>query len=318
MESSPPTRTVPSSPLRPAQADVPGFQPGTSAITAPEYPTGQRVVAPGDLPGHVRAPHRFLRSPATYLLLGLNVAVFLLMVRSGVNGMLPSPLQLIHFGANNATLVLHGQWWRLVTAMFVHVGFAHLATNMWCLWNLGMLGEPLLGFSGMLAVYLLTGAAGNLLSLAASVLSELLVNSPLFSLIQWIGASMDQVGAGASGAVFGIAGILIVLLSNSRLAQPRNGNTGIPIRELAALRRSVINFAGINLLIGLGSAFLPLIRIDNMAHLGGFACGLAMGVPLLPRMTSGRRLYLQRQKLVFAMSALLLGLVGFWISKLHG
>ncbi len=48
--------------------------------------------------------------------------------------------------------------------MFVHVGILHLAVNMWCLWNLGLLAEPLMGSAGVLAVYLLTGAAGNLLS----------------------------------------------------------------------------------------------------------------------------------------------------------
>ena len=57
-----------------------------------------------------------------------------------------------------------GEWWRIVTAMFVHVGILHLATNMWCLWNLGLLAEPLMGSFGVMAVYILTGAAGNLLS----------------------------------------------------------------------------------------------------------------------------------------------------------
>ena len=261
---------------------------------------------------------RFLRSPATYLLIGINAAVFLWMVRRGVSPLLPEPEQLLRFGANNAGLVLHGQWWRIITAMFVHVGIAHLLTNMWCLWNLGLLGEPLLGFFGVCAVYLLTGAAGNLLSLAAGILSELLERTPLFFLVRWTGAGMDQVGAGASGAVFGIAGILIVLLSNRRLAEFRADRPGIPLRELQALRRSVVNFAGINLLIGLGSTFLPLIRIDNMAHMGGFGCGLFIGLPLLSQMTNGRRLYLQRQRLTFAGSALILALLGAWLSKLHG
>jgi hypothetical protein len=61
-------------------------------------------------------------------------------------------------------VLIGGEWWRIVTAMFVHVGILHLATNMWCLWNLGLLAEPLMGSAGVLAVYILTGAAGNLLS----------------------------------------------------------------------------------------------------------------------------------------------------------
>ena len=62
------------------------------------------------------------------------------------------------------------QWWRLLTATFVHVGLLHIATNMWCLWNLGLLGEPLLGPVGLIAVYLITGIAGNLLSLCSNVI----------------------------------------------------------------------------------------------------------------------------------------------------
>jgi len=271
---------------------------------APEYPTGAAVTAPENLPGRGRSRgyQRFLSAPATYLLLAINIGVFLAMVHAGVNPKMPSEASLMHFGANNAEAVLHGQWWRVVTAMFVHVGLFHLATNMWCLWNLGLLGEPLLGFLGMVSVYLLTGAAGNLLSVAYNVVFQ----------------NYGEVGAGASGAVFGIAGILIVLLSNRRLSDARNGRPSVPAGELRQLRKSVINFAGINLLIGLGSVFLPLVRIDNMAHLGGFLSGLAIGVPLLSQMTTGRRRYLQRQKLTFAASALALALFGAWISKLRG
>ena len=171
-------------------------------------------------------------------------------------------------------LILGGQWWRLLTAIFVHVGLLHIATNMWCLWNLGLLGEPLLGPFGLAAVYVLTGVAGNLLSLAYNVSFR----------------HPEAVGAGASGAVFGIAGILIVLLSNHKLP--------IPWCELQRLRRSVIQFAGLNLVIGIAANFTSIVNIDNFAHVGGFLCGLAMGLPLIPRMTSGRTRYLNRQKLL--------------------
>ena len=104
-------------------------------------------------------------APATYLLVGINCAVFLVMVLSGVSAGNPTVDQLMHWGANNAGAVLFGgEWWRIVTAMFVHVGILHLATNMWCLWNLALLAEPLMGSVGVVAVYILTGAAGNLLS----------------------------------------------------------------------------------------------------------------------------------------------------------
>ena len=187
--------------------------------------------------------------------------------------------------------------------MFVHIGILHLATNMWCLWNLGLLGEPLLGAMGITSVYLLTGAAGNLLSVAASVLAELLSGTRLGWLIHWTGANMGEVGAGASGAVFGIAGILIVLLSNKRLP--------IPWTELKRLRSSVIRFSVINLIIGGATLFAGPIRIDNSAHLGGFLSGLALGPGLVPRMTAGRVRYLSRQKIVFFAAAFVLSLLGY-------
>jgi rhomboid protease GluP len=233
-----------------------------------------------------------LVTPGTYLLLGINCAVYLWMVLTGVSPSEPTVGNLIHFGAAQATLILHGQWYRLITATFVHVGLLHIATNMWCLWNLGLLGEPLLGPFGLVAVYFLTGIAGNLLSLFINVLTR-----------------DNSVGAGASGAVFGIAGILIVLLSNKKLP--------IPWSELKRLRKSVIWFAAINLLIGGATLFVPVVRIDNFAHLGGFLSGLALGVPLLARMTSGRTRYLQRQKFTFAGAAFCLALFGYWIANLH-
>ena len=235
-----------------------------------------------------------LRTPGTYFLLGINIAVFGWMVLHGVSPRDPTSDQLLHFGATNTELIiLHGQWYRLFTATFVHVGLLHIATNMWCLWNLGLLGEPLLGPVGLVAVYMITGVAGNLLSLGFNVARHDYVS----------------VGAGASGAVFGIAGILIVLLSNKKLP--------IPQLELKRLRRSVIQFAVLNLVIGLGTVFTNIIRIDNFAHVGGFLSGLALGVPLVPRMTSGRTRYLARQKLTFGFAAFLLILFGYFIAKLR-
>ena len=85
--------------------------------------------------------------------MGINCAVFLAMVAHGVSLCSPTPDQLMHWGANNAgSVLIGGEWWRIVTAMFVHVGILHLATNMWCLWNLGLLAEPLMGSFGVLAL----------------------------------------------------------------------------------------------------------------------------------------------------------------------
>jgi rhomboid protease GluP len=183
-------------------------------------------------------------------------------VGNGVSIGTPTTEQLMHWGANNAgSVLINGEWWRIVTAMFVHVGILHLATNMWCLWNLGMLAEPLMGSAGVLAVYVLTGAAGNLLSTDINW---------LWPIRDGTGGVFFPAGAGASGAVFGIAGALIVLLKSNRLP--------VPPEELKKLRKSVIYFAALNLVLGLsisgGNLFLHSgLNIDNMAHLGGFSQG---------------------------------------------
>jgi rhomboid protease GluP len=239
-------------------------------------------------------------APGTYLLLAINIAVYVWMVAQHVNWLKPTDYDLLRYGANEPWLVLHGESWRLLTATFVHVGFWHIAANMWCLWNLGILGEPLIGPFGMVAVYMLTGIAGNLLSMAWSVGLA----------VVWYHNSdpLIQIGAGASGAVFGIAGILIVLLSNRALP--------FPWEELRRLRSMVIKFAAINLVIGLSTMIVNFgIRIDNFAHIGGFLGGLALGVPLVPRMTAGRARYLARQKVTFAVACFVLALFGYFIAR---
>jgi rhomboid protease GluP len=240
-------------------------------------------------------------APGTYVLLVANIAVYVWMITHGVNWSSPGDYALLRYGANEPWLVLHGEWYRLLTATFVHVGFAHIACNMWCLWNLGILGEPLIGPWGMVAVYMLTGIAGNLLSMAWNVGLA----------VAWYHNSdpLNQIGAGASGAVFGIAGILIVLLSNRALP--------FPWEELRRLRSMVIKFAAINLVIGLSTMVFNFgVRIDNFAHIGGFLSGLALGVPLAPRMTAGRQRYFARQKLTFAVACFVLAVFGYWIANL--
>jgi rhomboid protease GluP len=120
------------------------------------------------------------------------------------------------------------------------------------------------------------------------------------------------VGAGASGAVFGIAGILILLLNGPHLPFPRE--------ELRRLRRSVIYFAAINLAIGASTLlYSGGIKIDNMAHLGGFLSGMALGLPLAPVLGTGKGRYLRRQRVAFAVLAGILvlfayGVLRFWKS----
>jgi membrane associated rhomboid family serine protease len=130
----------------------------------PGYDGDSGPIRPG--PPRPARGNRWASAPATYTLVGINCAVYLAMVLRGVSPSNPTVAELVHWGANFGVYVLErGQWWRLLTAAFVHIGILHLATNMWCLWNLGLLGEPLLGPAGVIAVYGLTGIAGNLLSI---------------------------------------------------------------------------------------------------------------------------------------------------------
>ncbi|MGB8260187.1 MAG: rhomboid family intramembrane serine protease [Terracidiphilus sp.] len=267
---------------------------------------GPQVLPPdeGYIPPPARRPRPMWQvSPATYILVGINCAVFLYMVASHVSPISPTPEQLIHFGADHAGYVLRGgDWWRIVTAMFVHVGIIHLATNMWCLWNLGLLAEPLMGSAGLLAAYILTGAAGNLLSTMMNW---------FYPLADGAGGVAYPVGAGASGAVFGIAGVLIVLLKSPLLP--------VPPLELKKLRKSVITFAAINLVIGFASMAPGVgVHIDNMAHLGGFSCGLLFAVPLVPRLGAPRRQFLVRRRVAVVAVAALLTLFAFYLDQLPG
>jgi rhomboid protease GluP len=254
-------------------------------------------------------------TPATYLLVGINCLVFLAMTARGVHPMSPTTIQLMHWGADNAGAVLqYGEWWRIVTAMFVHVGIVHLAFNMWCLWNLCLLAEPLMGSAGVVTVYILTGAAGNLLS----TLVNWWLNYPdwakfhsSMTMVQVL--SLFPAGAGASGAVFGIAGALIILLKSHRLP--------VPPLELKKLRKSVIYFAVINLVLGLSISFGTMVAhsglsIDNMAHLGGFSCGLLFAAPMVPRIGSPRDLFLFRLRIATIMVVGVLVLFGFYLAQL--
>jgi rhomboid protease GluP len=257
---------------------------------------GPRGVASAP-PSSRRSAFRWASAPATYTLVAINCAVYLAMVLTGVSARDPSIDDLLRWGANSGPYVLLAhQWWRLLTAAFVHAGPLHIATNMWCLWNLGLLGEPLLGAFGTLAVYVLTGVSGNLLSVALH---------PGVS-----NAHPGIVGVGASGAVFGLAGVLIVLLKSPLLP--------VPPGELRQLRRSVIYFAVLNFVLGAGSLFVGgIIRIDNMAHLGGFLCGLALGAVLAPRIGAPRNKFLFRRRIAYGgmlvlLIALARGISSFW------
>jgi len=264
----------------------------------PQYGYGPQTPQPPPPP---RPRRRWAMAPGTYSLVGINCAVYLLMVLNRVSPTMPDTDSLMRWGANHAgAVLLDGQWWRIVTAMFVHGGILHLALNMWCLWNLGLLAEPLMGSFGVIAAYLLTGAAGNLLS-------------NLYNWIHYRPSGPFPAAVGASGAVFGIAGALIVLLKSPRLP--------VPALELKKLRRSVIYFAVINLVIGLSinvgtSHYGAGIAVDNFAHLGGCASGLLFAVPMVPRIGSPRESFVFRRRVAVGMVTGILVLFGYYLSTL--
>jgi membrane associated rhomboid family serine protease/Flp pilus assembly protein TadD len=187
--------------------------------------------------------YRFRISP-TSALIAVNLLIFLLMWSTGTPLFKPSSEQILEWGGNYAPLTLSGQWWRLLTSIFVHIGVVHIAVNMWCLYELGGLAEELYGDWSFLALYILTGVAGS---------------------IAGVGRNVIVVTAGSSGAIFGLAGALIASLSLGRFSIPR--------RELIIALGSLVAFAAYNLAYG-------FLRggIDNGAHVGGLICGLLAGI----------------------------------------
>lgn len=195
-------------------------------------------------PGNsVRVPLPMYNPLWTYIFLGINVLVFLAMTVSGGS---ENALVLIRFGAKYNPLVAAGEYWRLLSAGFVHIGIIHLAFNSYALYSFGMGIEQRYGAFRFPALYLLSALAGNVASfLGPSTLS-----------------------AGASGAIFGLVGASIAYFLVYR---NRFGQWG---RQQL---RSVLTVAALNLFLG---ATIP--GIDNRAHIGGLLAGLALGWAYCP------------------------------------
>jgi len=191
----------------------------------------------------------------TPLLLGLNVVVFGLMLVGGVHPLSPAADSLIHWGANYGPKTTNGEWWRMFTAMFLHIGVLHLLFNMVAFWSVGGLMERLLGTGGFVVLYLLSGLLGSGASLA------------------W---NPFVVSAGASGAIFGLYGGLLGFLMQHREAASH--------AFLPALRTNTLAFLGFNLVYG----FIQE-GIDMAAHLGGLAGGFLCGLVLTHPFTLASR-----------------------------
>ncbi len=171
----------------------------------------------------------------------VNVAVFLVL---SVLGETEDGQFMLRFGAAWTPFILEkGQYWRLVTSMFLHFGIVHLIYNMLCLIYMGDLLERFLGPWRYLIIYLLGGIGGNI----ASLLWDVHTGS-------------NAVSAGASGAIFAVIGALCVI------AWKGKGR----IRELPLKR------LGIMTVLMLAQGFTE-VATDNAAHVGGMLTGLVLG-----------------------------------------
>jgi len=181
------------------------------------------------------------------ILININLFVFVIMLISGVHILLPENQDLLNWGANFRPMTLEGQWWRLFTACFLHIGILHLLLNMYALLYIGLLLEPYLGKTRFLAAYLISGIAASMTSLWWHDLT---------------------ISAGASGAIFGMYGVFLALLTTNLLDKS--------VKK--ALLTSIAVFVGYNILNGLK----PNSGIDNAAHIGGLLSGFIIGYAFIP------------------------------------
>jgi membrane associated rhomboid family serine protease len=212
---------------------------------------GAKVRAPRSRAG--TEPDRILGvipipSTATSALVAANIALYAIawyMTQSAAEAQLQSTgifsgidtRVLVHLGAKFGPLMAAGQWWRLVTAMFLHAGLLHIGFNLWCLFDLGPEVESLFSTKKFIVLYLATG---------------------VFSFIVSLFWSPRGISIGASGAIVGLIGILIG-------ASYHHGQLG------KAYRSRLWRWVFYILLL----VFIP--GVDNAAHIGGLIAGLVLG-----------------------------------------
>jgi rhomboid protease GluP len=195
---------------------------------------------------------RMAESPVTTGIIGVNVLVYVAMFVSGVSPFAPNIADLLKWGADSGVQTLTTQPWRILTSNYVHIGLLHIVLNMWCLWNLGALAERIFDRWSYFLSYTVCGLAGSIASLWWHPMG---------------------VGAGASGAIFGMAGALISALYL--------GHLPVHPQAMKSTLKSLLSFAGYNLFFG---TVVP--GIDNSAHLGGLISGLILGAVLARHLTS--------------------------------
>ncbi len=180
----------------------------------------------------------------------INLVVFVLMLASdGWHGVFFIKPELLYaWGANIGAFTVQGQYWRLISCLFVHGGILHLALNMYALVAFGPSVEAVFGQARFLLIYLLSGICGGLASML------------------W---NPTQTSVGASSALMGTAGALLASLISQAGKSKKSDRFHYPFVFLAIICASF-----------LGGFFTP--ELDNAAHIGGFAGGLVCGLILLP------------------------------------
>lgn len=186
------------------------------------------------------------RKKVTLGLAAVNILVFLVFT---VIGDTEDTFFMLSHGACFTPAILHGEYYRLFTGMFLHFGLPHLLYNMICLIFLGDLLEIVMGSVKYLLIYVLGGLAGNLLSMAMDIRTE-----------------EYAVSAGASGAIFAVIGALLYVIIRNK------GRLG----EITFQRMALM--AVLSILQGFTET-----GTDNAAHVGGFAAGFILAVFLYHR-----------------------------------
>ena len=184
-------------------------------------------------------------NPFTFLFIGINLGMFALLWLAGGMGMMSADVEaLVALGAKQNELIDQGQYWRFVTLIFLHIGFIHLFFNNYALWIVGQEIERLYGSARFVVIYLLTGLAGSVASYFYTP---------------------KATSAGASGAIFGLFGLLATFAFRYRKEIPQSISSQI--------KRQVIPLIAINLGIGF---LIPMV--DNSAHIGGLLTGVLLGL----------------------------------------
>jgi rhomboid protease GluP len=189
----------------------------------------------------------------TFVLIGANIAVYALSSFVGGNFLETNPDIIVSYGLYTP-FVLSGEAWRLLTSLFIHANIAHIAGNMLFLFIYGLRAEEMFDVKEYLAIYFLSGLAGNVLTMFADLLTVGTLGDFAFSV-------------GASGAIFGVLGAVMIYMRRS-----------IGQSIISALIFVFFLFA---LNIGPG--------VNILAHLGGLVTGLAIGYVLAA--TRKRRQY---------------------------